>query len=1380
MAKTVQVGIQYKLIGLAELRAESNKFIADMRTGVAGVTGAVAAESQKRVKVSEDESKKIVATHAATTKKIADLNKQHLTGFRTYQQLETQYHGVATKQLINDTSKLVSEKVKAHQQILTSATKAVADEAKLREKNIAEEIRSLRDLARQRDEVQHKGAGALIGQLGIGREVMQGIFGGGMGGSVMKYMDLGKDIGKSSQEGFSSMAKGAAVAGVAVLAVTEAIKLGIEAFHSIEDRARKYEEGQDHLAIALSRTGLPAQDQHKELQYVSKDADELSRAFVKPREEIANTMGTIMAFGRVGGQNLKHLTELTIGISESTGMATEKVAKFIGRGTDPEIEASLSKLGVNIAKNATQQERIIALDKAYGATVEATKDRMNEGVHSYDKMKNSIDLVAGKFSNQIFREIGPLFEKMEGPATKFATLLGGYAVYEIEKGVASIKALYHGAKETYEWIDSHLRTEQGRRNKSQREQILSEESARQSAAQQRIDDEERGRTESRMKEFKFEGDKNKTVEQINHDWFEKQRGQYDTALADRLNKIRIAANAGAETEEQAHRDELAANIQYNEQLSALTKSRKGLEKEYLEERRGVARDESEILKSLREEQVKSQKSTFDEIISTHEISAKREINLYEEQGHSEREIKKKSYETNRLFLNLELEEAKTSYGERSQQALVILQKIEDNEHQHHMQVLTDAKQQGTSLLTLTRQIEDTRINRTNDRTLRERKIEELRHTRKIEDIKKDIDDKKQRNAALELERLTHEDALRKIQEDSVADQRRFASSIIIDFLHPVDNELIKLTKDWGTFGQVASSAMQKILSSVEGKGADALANLLFPGSKGGGSTGGGDLATNLLSSLGGSLLSGFGSKAGTSIAAKVFKTGEAPGSNVAEQGDHLPSGENFSGFPDEDADLPYVGDWPIRVAMGEGGDVSTAPGRKVVKGKYRKIWASIDDIVIARKNLPGIGDTSGSTAYSQDTAITRGSGYDESQFALEQARAEGVATARARMRSEAAQVERPSGIPDSHEMHPETGRIPSAFSWAPVMLAPSMVGMLNGINTEADLRSRHSAGIPDDTRRSRELLNEQHSNNIDMVADVATLGLLKVPAVHHMVGALLESGLKRVDPILDKIGEHVSEKFAKVVPGIENVLEKNLIRTGGRSTAEAGVHAATHYGIKQGTEEIRKPVDAFNDTNSDYYNSGSPAVVPKDATQKEGVAAKSAAKSFEDLTQGAKLATAGLSAVGKNGLTGNSDVHKGAGIAGSLLGLASLIPGIGSAADILKFGGAAAGLFADGGYTGDGDPRKPAGIVHKGEYVLTAAETKAMRSRPVSANEPMSRYTASNPSVTSGGGMSHANMRTLASMLAEANSHIPPGQVGISEIFRGNAMEQGRKVSLSY
>ncbi|MEI3806835.1 hypothetical protein V6R85_20130 [Agrobacterium sp. CCNWLW32] len=42
-----------------------------------------------------------------------------------------------------------------------------------------------------------------------------------------------------------------------------------------------------------------------------------------------------------------------------------------------------------------------------------------------------------------------------------------------------------------------------------------------------------------------------------------------------------------------------------------------------------------------------------------------------------------------------------------------------------------------------------------------------------------------------------------------------------------------------------------------------------------------------------------------------------------------------------------------------------------------------------------------------------------------------------------------------------------------------------------------------------------------------------------------------------------------------------------------------------------------------------------------------------------------------------------------------------------KYAGLSGGLFAEGGYTGDGGKYQPAGVVHKGEYVFDKAAVKA-------------------------------------------------------------------------
>jgi hypothetical protein len=92
----------------------------------------------------------------------------------------------------------------------------------------------------------------------------------------------------------------------------------------------------------------------------------------------------------------------------------------------------------------------------------------------------------------------------------------------------------------------------------------------------------------------------------------------------------------------------------------------------------------------------------------------------------------------------------------------------------------------------------------------------------------------------------------------------------------------------------------------------------------------------------------------------------------------------------------------------------------------------------------------------------------------------------------------------------------------------------------------------------------------------------------------------------------------------------------------------------------------------------------------------------------AKLATALFGDFDKSGTFGGL-VGKGIGMLGGLFG-GSAASGLGSAtaADVAGAGGLDGGLMflSGGGYTGDGGKLDPAGIVHRGEYVIDADTTK--------------------------------------------------------------------------
>src|SRR6266576_4935542 len=235
----------------------------------------------------------------AAQKKSTDAMKGHydqyrvgaLASIKSVEEYRQDWAGKSTKKLIEYEHKISVERTNLINKLKVDVASADTIQTRIhknRMEQIDAEARALKQVSAERKEVQSGGAGALISQLGIGRN-LTGVFG---------QPTLGMGV----------------AAGVAVVATA-----GMELFRKWTEAARSYEEREDRIATSLARTNLNIEDRHRELQYVSKDVDQLSKEFVKPRTEIADIAASVAAFGRVGGASLKKLTELVIGISEATG-----------------------------------------------------------------------------------------------------------------------------------------------------------------------------------------------------------------------------------------------------------------------------------------------------------------------------------------------------------------------------------------------------------------------------------------------------------------------------------------------------------------------------------------------------------------------------------------------------------------------------------------------------------------------------------------------------------------------------------------------------------------------------------------------------------------------------------------------------------------------------------------------------------------------------------------------------------------------------------------------------------------------------------------------------------------------------------------------------
>lgn len=91
------------------------------------------------------------------------------------------------------------------------------------------------------------------------------------------------------------------------------------------------------------------------------------------------------------------------------------------------------------------------------------------------------------------------------------------------------------------------------------------------------------------------------------------------------------------------------------------------------------------------------------------------------------------------------------------------------------------------------------------------------------------------------------------------------------------------------------------------------------------------------------------------------------------------------------------------------------------------------------------------------------------------------------------------------------------------------------------------------------------------------------------------------------------------------------------------------------------------------------------------------------------------------------------------------------------------GGFAGGGYTGPGGRFEPAGIVHKGEYVLSAAATKAIG---VSALEVLHQSVKNG---YAGGGLVGAARSAASASMARASAPVPTITISVPVTVNGSS-----------
>lgn len=773
MAKTVEVGIHYKLIGIDELKSSLIRSQKEQEA-------AFNAQMGRQTKAHSDSMKTIKGHYD-------EYRAGALNSIKTVEEYRQDYSKKSTKVLVSHIKELQDKRV--DEQAALARSMAEADKVQTRiHKNRLEQItlesRALKQVSIEREEVQKKGAGALVGQLGIGR-----------------YTSMFS--GLSGIGDMSGAEKTMAVAATGIGVVTAAAYLGEKAFTALEGAARKYEEGQDRLAIALTRSGLKGNDLRTELTADSKTVDKLAVELAKPREEIAQTMGSLAAYSRESGVNLKRITELTIAISESTGMEMTRIARMVGKGMNPEIQADMQRLGINIDKNATALQRMDALERQYGATVDETKSRMQEGVHEWDRLTLQVSLAAEQFANHAFHELTPEFQKL-GPLVKnFGDRLSSI---QFGPAIERMKTLYH-------WTSNFVGVLSG------------------SEAKNAI---------SRLEEIEMNDAKNhdKRMDRLREERalrqgsaFDKSQGGSGDMLEAQNEALRLTR--GLSVESQMAQDQIqkdADDARKKREKKTGANSFAAINETYAARR--WMRD-----KELAEQKQEAQKSYQTDVEAEKVQTEFRIVHLQARLGQNkiaEEEI----YKVRKDSLTATAEFAKRTYGEESKEYQAFLLELEKLNLEHTNKAQQEEERHATNILAINRKMQDQSVASIVDKAKREAAAEDLRYQRQSEDLLQEYDMQKiqqdELHSLLEQNEQVHWDTINKIALDALQEQRSFAQSLVKDGLQPIANALQQQISDWikvsgigKTATEIITGFLAKVANTLAERGAKKIANAIY-------------------------------------------------------------------------------------------------------------------------------------------------------------------------------------------------------------------------------------------------------------------------------------------------------------------------------------------------------------------------------------------------------------------------------------------------------------------------------------------------------------------------------------------------------------------------
>jgi hypothetical protein len=317
------------------------------------VTQAHAGEVQKRQSAEANFRKYNAQLAKEELESNAEVARKSASTFRTYAELEQQYSTVKTKKLVADSLELVIARRKAEEEVAAAVKRgdAIAKASSQgRIDALAQELKSLRLLTIQREEVQKEGAGAVLGQLGVGRNItnlfgtMQSMFGSspvGFGGPAMlETVSAGsKLIPVLGAIGPAAIASIGGVAGF-TLALKELTSTGIESLQVLSKQRTAYEQA-----------GVPLKDMGAEMARTDHLAANLSERWNVHSDRVRQVSTVVAFLGKVHGETNGRIVTAAIGVEKMThdlgdaSISAEQFAKVF-EVSNPEREVVLGRLAM--------------------------------------------------------------------------------------------------------------------------------------------------------------------------------------------------------------------------------------------------------------------------------------------------------------------------------------------------------------------------------------------------------------------------------------------------------------------------------------------------------------------------------------------------------------------------------------------------------------------------------------------------------------------------------------------------------------------------------------------------------------------------------------------------------------------------------------------------------------------------------------------------------------------------------------------------------------------------------------------------------------------------------------------------------------------------